>query len=73
MAEDAASAILLDLDILIPLLKQIGKFHGKKKHKHRYATFRFYKDNHKAQRIDATNHLGQELTAVIMPCRCSDG
>ena len=72
-AEDAQSAIILDLDILIPLLKQIGKFHGKKQHKNRHATFRFYKDNNHSQRIDATNHLGQELTAVIMPCRSPNG
>ena len=71
--EEAALEMVFDLDILVPLLKQISEFHGTQapdaSWKRRYATFRFYKDVLGAQRIDAKNDLGQELTAVIMPCR----
>ena len=72
----AAVEIILDLDILIPLLQRISEFHGKQcldePSKRRIATFRFYegpKGYEAAQRIDAENDLGQELTAVVMPCR----
>ena len=75
----AAVEVMLDLDLLIPLLERIRKFHGKqqrgKASRRRFATFRFYKGDakvetiFKAQRIDAKNDLGQELTAAIMPCR----
>ena len=73
--EGAAVKIMLDLDILIPLLQQIREFHGKQDHDgarlRRTATFRFYEGSSydSAPRIDAKNDLGQELTAVIMPCR----
>ena len=77
--EGAALKLYLDLDLLVPLLEQIRRFHGKqnrsKSRKRRIATFRFYKNtedaamNNHPQRIDAENDLGQKLTAVIMPCR----
>ena len=72
----AALEVKFDLDILVPLLEQIRKFHGKKQkgkaRQRRAATFRFYKgpkDYVVSQRIDATNDLDQELTAVVMPLR----
>ena len=74
---EAAVEVLLDLDILIPLLQQVRRFHGKGRRMQRRATFRFYnrkgsvnrEPSTQPQRIDAKNDLGQELTAVIMPCR----
>ena len=75
----ATGDVLLDLDILVPLLERIRKFHGNQNRTgpriRRFATFRFYKTtegasvNENAQRIDAKNNLDQTLTAVIMPCR----
>ena len=75
--EGAAVKIMLDLDMLIPLLQQIRAFHGKRddhgvSRLRRTATFRFYEGPNgydSAQRIDAENNVGQELTAVFMPCR----
>ena len=79
----ATGDVLLDLDILVPLLERIRKFHGNQTRTgpriRRLATFRFYKTtggesvNDHAQRIDAKNDLDQEITAVIMPCRPSGG
>ena len=79
----ATMELELDLDLLVPLLERIRRFHGKqdrnKKTIRRLATFRFYKTmegasvNENAQRIDAKNDLDQELTAVIMPCRPGGG
>ena len=79
---EAAVEVLLDLDILIPLLQQVRGFHGNRNRRDkrwvpRRATFRFYnrkgsvnrEPSYQPQRIDAKNDLGQELTAVIMPCR----
>ena len=79
---EATVEVLLDIDILIPLLQQVRKFHGNRdrRTKHcppRQATFRFYnrkgsvnrEPSTQPQRIDAENDLGQKLTAVIMPCR----
>ena len=77
-SDGAVVEMCLDLDLLIPLLEQIRKFHGKqdrkKKKIRRTATFKFYEptpryDSGAPQRIDAMNAQGQELTAVIMPCR----
>ena len=68
--EGAAVEMTFDLDILIPLLERVRKFHGNKsKVNSRTASFRFYKDLGAGQRIDTENDLGQKLTAVVMPRR----
>ena len=68
--DEAAAEMVFDLDILIPLLEQVRKFHGNKsKVNSRTATFRFYKDLEAGQRIDTKNDLGQKLTAVVMTRR----
>ena len=71
----AELALILDLDILVPLLEQISKFYGKQDPERstirRQTTFRFYGAN-KGARIDAENDLGQKLTAVIMPCKSEE-
>ena len=75
--DGAAVEMLLDLNILIPLLEQTRQFLHDENTPRSMAHFRFYNDgvltpeglSQAPQRIDAENGQGQELTAVIMPCR----
>ena len=67
---ETKSEVFVSADLLIPVLQQAQKFHGKARFKG--IRIRLFGPE-RVLRVDATNELGQEFMAVVMPTFANSG